>query len=325
MPLAVAGANAAPRIVVAAPAAATASTLDANHAVHASPLHNERLSSLPARTRLPRHRSPPPSEAAPAAGDGASPQRDARAAAEPHARVYLHADEDGERVSLRPHRASLNTAWRVHRVRQAGDDYVLLQSAAYGRYLATSPHQVSLAYAGHAAIQVAYDAPEQDDVVWEAVRVADDTDDVLMLRVSNRVLRAPPPGTQSCRLVVDTSLTSVSLQQFPRGDGLRRTILYMRANNEGVFDPMTKKTSEFSGRSLFNLKGDLASQLREAFDNITLCVRPGSQGRLTPLVIDLPANEDIMEIVVLTTGSPGESFAVYFSNSGQQFLYLCLQ
>ncbi|KAF8733119.1 hypothetical protein HU200_015489 [Digitaria exilis] len=138
-------------------------------------------------------------EAAPAAGDGASPQRDARAAAEPHARVYLHADEDGERVSLRPHRASLNTAWRVHRVRQAGDDYVLLQSAAYGRYLATSPHQVSLAYAGHAAIQVAYDAPEQDDVVWEAVRVADDTDDVLMLRVSNRVLRAPPPGTQSCR------------------------------------------------------------------------------------------------------------------------------
>lgn len=80
----------------------------------------------------------------------------------------------------------------MHRVRQAGDDYVLLQSAAYGRYLATSPHQVSLAYAGHAAIQVAYDAPEQDDVVWEAVRVADDTDDVLMLRVSNRVLRAAP-------------------------------------------------------------------------------------------------------------------------------------
>nr|CAB3467118.1 unnamed protein product [Digitaria exilis] len=238
--------------------------------------------------------------------------------------VYLHADEDGERVSLRPHRASLNTAWRVHRVRQAGDDYVLLQSAAYGRYLATSPHQVSLAYAGHAAIQVAYDAPDQDDVVWEAVRVADDTDDVLMLRVSNRVLRAAPwnpvlpspvyVDIDSAGTMMHWVVEAVPLRQappvlpgpteFPRGDGLRRNILYMRANNEGVFDPMTKKTSEFSGRSLFNLKGDLASQLREAFDHITLCVRPGSQGRLTPLVIDLPANEDTMEIVVLTTGSP---------------------
>ncbi|KAF8698169.1 hypothetical protein HU200_035685 [Digitaria exilis] len=83
--------------------------------------------------------------------------------------VYLHADEDGARVSLRLHRASLNTAWHVHRVRRAGDDYMLLQSAAYGRYLALSPQPVSLAYAGHAAILVANDASEQDDVLWETV------------------------------------------------------------------------------------------------------------------------------------------------------------
>lgn len=104
--------------------------------------------------------------------------------------AYLHADEDGAGVSLTPRSASLHTAWRVHR---AGDDHVLLQSAAYGRYLAISPQRVSLAYADHAAIQVAYEAPEQDDVVWVAVGVADDAAaDVLMLHVSNRLLRAAP-------------------------------------------------------------------------------------------------------------------------------------
>jgi len=113
-----------------------------------------------------------------------------------HGAYYLHADEDGEHVSLSPRRASLNTAWRVHRVRQGGggggDGYVLLHSAAYGRYLALSPEQVSLVYAGYTAVQAAYDAPEQGDVLWEAVRVADEADDVLMLHISNRLLRAAP-------------------------------------------------------------------------------------------------------------------------------------
>ena len=39
-------------------------------------------------------------------------------------------------------------------------------------------------------------------------------------------------------------------------------------------------------------------------------MRGGSQGRLTPLVTDLPDDEQTMEIVVFTTGSQGESLAV---------------
>jgi hypothetical protein len=40
-------------------------------------------------------------------------------------------------------------------------------------------------------------------------------------------------------------------------------------------------------------------------------VRAGSQGRLTPLFVDLPANEDTMDVVVVvTTGSPGDDSAV---------------
>jgi hypothetical protein len=51
--------------------------------------------------------------------------------------------------------------------------------------------------------------------------------------------------------------------------------------------------------------------LKEPIHRITLCVRAGSQGRPTPLVIDLPSNHQNIEIIVLTTLSPGESFAVF--------------
>ncbi|OEL32765.1 hypothetical protein BAE44_0006217 [Dichanthelium oligosanthes] len=52
--------------------------------------------------------------------------------------TFLHADQDGVGVSLSWCRASLNTAWQVHRVQRGGNDYVL-HSAAYGRCLAVSP------------------------------------------------------------------------------------------------------------------------------------------------------------------------------------------
>jgi hypothetical protein len=117
--------------------------------------------------------------------------------------------------------------------------------------------------------------------------------------------------------------TSVALQQLPRGVVLRRTIIYMRANNQGKFDPLDRRTYGFSGRSLFHLTGDLANQLRENFHRITLCVLAGSQGRLTPLVIDLPADEQPMEIVVFTTGSEGESFAVVSVAIAEPVICLC--
>jgi hypothetical protein len=64
---------------------------------------------------------------------------------------------------------------------------------------------------------------------------------------------------------------------------------------------------------LNQLTGDLAIQLREQFHRITLCVRAGSHGRLTPLVIDPPSNQQAMEIIVLTTMSPGELCIIFSS------------
>ncbi|CAD6337607.1 unnamed protein product [Miscanthus lutarioriparius] len=111
--------------------------------------------------------------------------------------TYLHADEDGVYVSLSLHRASLNTAWQVHRVlRDGGNEYVLLHSAAYGRYLALSPDQVSLVYVGHHAVQGVYESPEQDDVLWRpsgwTTKAATSS-----CSTSRTVSSAPPPGTHS--------------------------------------------------------------------------------------------------------------------------------
>uniref|UniRef100_A0ACD5ZVS0 Uncharacterized protein n=2 Tax=Avena sativa TaxID=4498 RepID=A0ACD5ZVS0_AVESA len=56
--------------------------------------------------------------------------------------TYLHADDDGVGVSLSRSRASMNAAWAVHLYLDDRDgrniQYVLLHSAAYGRYLAAT-------------------------------------------------------------------------------------------------------------------------------------------------------------------------------------------
>jgi len=91
---------------------------------------------------------------------------------------------------------------------------------------------------------------------------------------------------------------------------LSRMIRYIRADNYGIFISTTWGTLQFDGRSLHYLIGELANQLNDSFNNITLCVRAGFLGRVTPLVVDLPLSEEPMDIVVLTTGSAGEeSFA----------------
>ena len=77
---------------------------------------------------------------------------------------------------------------------------------------------------------------------------------------------------QHCLLVL------VPLQQLPIGVVLWRTIVYMRADDHGNFDPLARRTYEFSGRSLCQLTGDLANQLREQSHRIMLCVRAGSMG-----------------------------------------------
>jgi len=94
---------------------------------------------------------------------------------------------------------------------------------------------------------------------------------------------------------------------------LRRTIHYVWADDQGNFNPLHWRRLRSEGQSVFNLRRDLAAALGEANNvlGITLCAWAGSNGRLTPLVIDLPSDEKTMNIVVLTTGSPGKNLLVF--------------
>jgi hypothetical protein len=84
----------------------------------------------------------------------------------------------------------------------------------------------------------------------------------------------------------------------------------MRANDEGNFLGTKTFKFKFSGRSVFKLRKEVATQVDEDMFTITLCVHAGFYGRLTPLVVDLPLSDDPLDIVVLPTNSPGENFAV---------------
>uniref|UniRef100_M8CZZ8 Uncharacterized protein n=1 Tax=Aegilops tauschii TaxID=37682 RepID=M8CZZ8_AEGTA len=84
-------------------------------------------------------------------------------------RNYLHAADDGESVTLSQLRASMNTAWAVHIYHGDDGPYLLLHSAAHGRYLAAMATPARL---GHRGLRVElrdYDQPGVEAVMWQAV------------------------------------------------------------------------------------------------------------------------------------------------------------
>ncbi|XP_037462048.1 uncharacterized protein LOC119333148 [Triticum dicoccoides] len=105
--------------------------------------------------------------------------------------TYLHANDDGRSVSLRSRRATLETAWTVHIYRGKDGTYLLLHSAAYGRYLAATATRAPLAL-GHLGFRAElrdYDQPEVGAIMWRAVE-AGSGGDVMLRNAGGRYLRA---------------------------------------------------------------------------------------------------------------------------------------
>lgn len=131
--------------------------------------------------------------------------------------MYLHADEDGWGVSLSPHRASLNKAWAVHLlvVPHQEATYVLLHSAAYGRYLGVR-HEPQAAQ-GHPVIffrrmvQVLYNAPLQADVMWEVLGTEDGSGDVFLRLLQNQ----NPNQWSNCPWTVELIPARLAPPQLP--------------------------------------------------------------------------------------------------------------
>ncbi|CAO2184772.1 unnamed protein product [Urochloa humidicola] len=264
--------------------------------------------------------------------------------------TYISADEDGVGVSLSPRRASLNSAWAVHRIMRGGISFILLHGAAYGRYLALRGGRVAQRDRDD------FD-PDPDALLWRAIRGWNEGDDVLIRHDDvQRNLRANAsrllPWRRRASVTVDRLLARRSKMMrwvveaippraappdlpplvpvlspnvgAPHRRGLfrqrarapvdpERTIWYLLADEDGNVNELNWEYFSFSGQSVFDLRARVACLVGvEDATQLTLCVRGGNQGRRTPLVVDLPSGTNATMIVIaLTTGSPGAAALVY--------------
>ncbi|WVZ67669.1 hypothetical protein U9M48_016716 [Paspalum notatum var. saurae] len=235
---------------------------------------------------------------------------------------YIDAEQDGLRVSMVRQRGLLTTVWKVHRVVRDGDDYVLLYGAAFGRYLASSPGR-------RRVVQCNYNSEDQDNVLWVPIRAEDGRDEVLIRHGTHRTRYLDVTGDgddvdESTRwnwevlpvgprpeppLFPPPRAVSSSPPPSPwklESCGPWRRIVFRRGN--GGYQRL--RAFSFCGGSVFFLRNVLACLLDEDVDSITLCVKAGSQARLTPLVSDLPYNCLPVHIVVLNHRTAGESLAL---------------
>ncbi|XP_044428303.1 uncharacterized protein [Triticum aestivum] len=220
--------------------------------------------------------------------------------------TYLKANSDGKTVSLRGRRASLKAAWTVHIYQGEGDAvYLLLHSAAYGRYLAATARRapLGLGHNGFRAEQRNYDEPDVQAIMWEAVG-AGSGDDVMLRNVGGCYLRANGRYLRWNTGVSVEDMDRVSnmahwiVEPIPaREAGMPdlpgppnrvlymvlgqawRTIVFVRANAEGFYDEGNWHIFPFRGRSVNHLRNELADRI--AFidgqypDGIAMCVRAG--------------------------------------------------
>ncbi|CAN6202430.1 unnamed protein product [Urochloa humidicola] len=218
--------------------------------------------------------------------------------------AYFHADEDGWGVSMSPHRASLNTAWAVHRLERVGVTYVLLRGAAYGRYLALLPEPAPPGNPSVYIAQSVYETPIPVSLMWDVLPAGNGGDDVNLRHVEYVSFVLPRLTVESIPArQVPPDLPVEIPNGVPHPLLLRRVIRHVRANHSGIFI-LPWRTFQLSGRSVVDLVGALAVILGVNYNDIMLCVRAGFYGRLTPLVIDLPISEEPMDIVIYQTNSP---------------------
>ncbi|XP_066326019.1 uncharacterized protein [Miscanthus floridulus] len=272
---------------------------------------------------------------------------------------YVHADGDWERVSLRPNGPvpSLNAVWRVeHWVSpDQGNTFVLLQNAAYGRYLSFSMRKAQTGHRGRRTTQMDRSEPNvlqnlnAYPWMWTVERLNPPDQDYVSLRYFTCYLRANgrylpwnirvtadvDPDAPRVTTMMHWTVHQVAASPVPQPLPLTledqgapggllfphppRTIRHVRASDEGEFDQNHHNWPSFAfyDSSVTNLRYELVQlqhdlKWSEDMSAYTLCMLPGSHGRLMPLVTDdLPSSLDSMNIVVFRTESPGAAALVY--------------
>ncbi|KAI4976826.1 uncharacterized protein LOC123408241 [Hordeum vulgare subsp. vulgare] len=243
--------------------------------------------------------------------------------------TYLHAEEDGRGVSLHHRRASMNAAWAVHVYHPPRSQvpYLLLHSAAYGRYLAATDGPAPVAHRGFRVEQRSYNQGE-DAVYWTANRT-ESGDYVLLqhfnlgyLRANGRYLRwnkgasvGHVDGVHNISTMMHWVVEAIPARQvMPRLPRLTelpavvlptREIVYVWPDNHG--DLITGGRHVFRGRSVYRLRKELARLLNNVqvlgVADLVMCL-PTRDGRLFPLVVDLPSDRQRFHVVVVVAGTP---------------------
>ncbi|KAF0901548.1 hypothetical protein E2562_003526 [Oryza meyeriana var. granulata] len=215
--------------------------------------------------------------------------------------TYLHADDDGSGVSLRPHRASLTAAWTVHLDSGNPRQRLLLHSAAYGRYLLATARPAPGGLRGRRVELGVYDWLFEDSVVWMAIR-SGSGDDVWLRHVNGRYLRANgrhrhwnSAGVSADSFDRSSTMLHWVVEHIPPRDSIpspprlprelqeaqpqtynrrlfqhvlrlvrpepARTIRFVWIFRRGVMNVVHRGEFKFIGRSLFTLKNELADRL----------------------------------------------------------------
>ncbi|KAI4964986.1 hypothetical protein ZWY2020_050655 [Hordeum vulgare] len=257
--------------------------------------------------------------------------------------TYLHADEDGRGVSHRGRRASMSAAWGVdlHHAPapHAHVPYLLLHSAANGRYLAATNQP---APRGLHVEQRSSEHPEVEAYIWQAI-LTESEDAVYVHHLRGGRLRASGSlhwntgvsvddlgdlgnVTPNMHWVVEPIPARGSVPRLPRPSRTElelpfnqdvlpwRMITYLWPNVEGAL--VNHDALLFRGRSVLRLRDELAWRLLGAIptmvnvNQLVMCL-PTRDGRFFPLVVDLPADQQEFLIVVVMAGSPAHVMMRY--------------
>ncbi|XP_037466733.1 uncharacterized protein LOC119338514 [Triticum dicoccoides] len=222
----------------------------------------------------------------------------------------------------------MNAAWVVHVYQhpEACLPYLLLHSAAYGRYLAATNVQAPQGHHRHRVEQRGCDHPEVDLIPWRAIRT-ESGDEVYLDHFHGGCLRAnwntgvsvsvddPDNPSPTTRWVVEPIPATRSMPRLPlpRPIGLHdelllREITYVWPNVEGAL--VNHDVFCFMGRSVFRLRHELARRRLVDVSQLAMCL-PTRYGRFFPLVVDLPRNQEALIVVVDVAGTPGHAALRY--------------
>ncbi|KAI4977066.1 hypothetical protein ZWY2020_050673 [Hordeum vulgare] len=243
--------------------------------------------------------------------------------------TYLHADDDGLGVSIQRLRVSMNVAWLVHLYR---GQYLLLQSAAYGGYLAVTGAPARRGHRGLRVEQLSYYHPEVEPMLWQAVQL----EGLFLNHFNSGNLRANGRyrrwnnGVSVDRIedvnnistmmhwVVEAIPAREIMPRLPRplllpipAAMLRpRLIMYVWPNIQGQGGLLNQGTFVFGGRSVFDLRNELARRVELEVAQLVMCLRTRN-GRLIPLLVDLPRSGQTLHIIIVIVGSPAHAALRY--------------